>query len=286
MSVTAGEIAGHPAFTVAGRRLHVTCLPGRGAHLTSLREGGHEWLWIPPGGPRLVPVGADSDFRPHQEGGDDCFPTVKEDIVGGVRYEDHGQVWHRPWRVLTAVDRLRLAIELPTCGLACERSIAADGDGLRLDWRISNRTARAVPYVWCWHPLFAWHPGDRLEIPGATTVRLRRHGGVRQGDWPRPMPDCDLSTGELGFRIGMKSFVPATGTATLRAAGASLTLHWDPLVLPWTGVYIRRGRVLKQWAVEPTNVSADRLGVLPAIPPEAVLPAHGERSWSIRLQPG
>lgn len=286
MSVTAGVVAGHDAFTVAGRRLRLTCLPGRGAHLTSLRDGSHEWLWIPPGGPRLAAVGADSDFRPHQEGGDDCFPTVKQDIVRGVRYEDHGQVWHRPWRVLAAVDLLRLAIELPTCGLACERSIAADGDGLRLDWRISNRTAHPVPYVWCWHPLFAWRPGDRLELPGTTTVRVRRRGGVRHGAWPCPLPDCDLSVGEIGFRIGLKSFTPANGSAILHAAGTSLALHWDPLVLPWTGVYIRRDRVLRQWAVEPTNVCVDRLGELAAVPPEASLPAYGERSWSIRLQPG
>lgn len=286
MSITRSEIAGYQAFTVAGRRLSLTCLPGRGAHLTSLREGGHEWLWVPTGGPILAPVSADSDFKPHQEGCVDCFPTIVQEVVRGVRYEDHGQVWHRPWRVLAAVDRLQLAIDLPTCGVVCERTITADGDGLRLDWRICNRTASAVPYVWCWHPLFAWHPGDRLELPGASTVRMRRRRGPKEGSWPRPEPDYDLSTGQIGLRVGLKCYVPTSGTAILHAAGVSLAMHWDPLVLPWTGVYIRRGRVLKQWAVEPTNVSVDRLGELPAIPPEAWLPPHGERSWSIRLQPG
>ena len=286
MSITRGEIAGYESYTVAGRRLRLTCLPGRGAHLTSLCEGGHEWLSVPTGGPILAPVSADSDFKPHQEGCVDCFPTIVQEVVRGVRYEDHGQVWHRPWRVLAAVDRLLLAIDLPTCGLTCERSVTAEGDGLRLDWRICNRNAHEVPYLWCWHPLFAWHPGDRLELPGASTVRMRRRRGPKDGPWPRPEPDYDLSTGQIGLRVGLKCYVPAGGSAILHASGNSLAMHWDPLVLPWTGVYIRRGRVLKQWAVEPTNVSVDRLGELPAIPPEAWLPRHGERAWSIRLQPG
>lgn len=286
MSIVRGEVAGFESFTVAGRRLRVTCLPGRGAHLSSLRQDAHEWLYVPPGGPVLAPVSADHDFKPHQEGCVDCFPTVAQEMVQGVRYEDHGQVWHRPWRVLAAVDRLRLAIELPSCGLACERTIAVDGDGLRFDWRIANRTDRTVPYLWCWHPLFAWHAGDRMELPGATMVRMRRRRGIRPGDWPRPEPGYDLSAGEIGMRLALKSFVPASGTALLHAAaGASLSLHWDPLVLPWTGVYIRRGRTMQLWAVEPANVGVDRLGELPLIPPEACLPARGERSWSIRLQP-
>ena len=203
-----------------------------------------------------------------------------------MHYEDHGLVWHRPWRVLSAVERLHLAIDLPTCGLTCERIIAPDGDGLRLEWRIRNRAAHAVPYLWSWHPLFAWHPGDRLELPGAALVRLRLHRRREDLSWPDPAPGYDLSAGEIGSDTALKGFVPDRASAILRSGGSSLTMRWDPLVLPWTGVYINRLPGEEQWALEPTNVCADRLSRMAAVPPTARLPAHGERCWTIRLQPG
>lgn len=285
MSIARSEIGGHAAWTVAGRHLSLTCLPGRGAHLTSLRQGGHEWLWVPPHGPDLQPVSADDDFDPHQEGGDDCFPTVTADVVRGVRYPDHGCVWHRPWRVVEAGRRLVLAIELPTCGLVCERSLAPDGDGLLLSWRIRNRTGHAMPYVWCWHPLLAHHPGDRLELPGVGAVHLRRRNPGPPGAWPQPIPGVDLSLGEIGPRPGLKAFAAATGVAVLHSGGRCLAMRWDPLLLPWAGLWVK-GQGRRQWAVEPTNVRADRISALTSVPPEAVLPPHGVRSWSISLQPG
>lgn len=285
MTITRHQINGYDAFTVAGRLLSLTCLPGRGAHLTSIRQGAHEWLWAPPDGPGLAPISADSDFDPHQEGGDDCLPTVAEDLVLGVHYEDHGAVWQRPWRVLRAVDRLVLEIDLPTCGLSCRRSIVADGDGLRLDWRLTSHVDRPVPYVWCWHPLFAWHPGDRLELPGADLVHLRRRGRYTTGAWPRPGPGYDLSTGEIDGRPNLKSFVAGVGSAVLHSAGTRLLMRWDPLVLPWTGLWMKQDEAVRQWAIEPTNICGDSLGEFGSTPPATVLPARSERGWSILLQP-
>ncbi len=285
MTITRSTIAGHDAFTISGRRLATTCVPGRGSHLTSLMGDGHEWLSVPAGGPQLAPVSADSCFMPHQEGADDCFPTIKPGIVRGVHYPDHGAVWHQPWRICEAVDRLRLRIAVPNCGLACERVIEPEGDGLRLSWTISNHARHPVPYLWCWHPLFAWRPGDRLELPGVTQVMHWRRGILSALDWPLAHPGMDLSAGLIGAEEGVKCFVPATGHAILHSAGAALSIRWDPLVLPWMGLWIRHEDDQHQWAVEPASVPRDGVARMNAIPPEAMLPAEDERAWTIRLQP-
>jgi len=206
-------------------------------------------------------------------------------MVRGVRHHDHGEVWHRPWRILEAVNRLWLSIDLPVSGLRCERSIAVEGDGLRLDWRITNPKNHPVPYLWCWHPLFAWRPGDRLELPGVQHVLERWVRGTVQRDWPLAWPGADLSAGLLGDKPFSKSFVRSNGLAIMRSGHAGLEIRWDPLVLPWAGLWIKHDEGLHQWAIEPTTVNSDWLGKLNVIPPESILPAHGERSWSIRLQP-
>lgn len=283
MSVARCEVAGFEAFTVSGRRLSMTCVPGRGAHLTALRAGSHEWLSVPSDGPALAPVAADGCFDPHQEGADDCLPTVAPAVVDGVALPDHGAVWHRPWRVLRAVDRLELSIDLPAHHLACARAIIPDGDGLRLSWRLTSHAPRPVSYIWCWHPLFAWRPGDRLELPGAQDVWRGR--GVRLGPWPDPLPGCRLDLGELGGRPHLKCFVRASGCAVLRSCGQALELRWDPLLLPWIGLWNRRDPGPAQWAVEPSNLRGDRPVPAASCPAEGVIPPGGERCWSIRLQP-
>jgi hypothetical protein len=288
MTITRHEVRGHAAYSIASSRLAITCLPGRGAHITSLRSGDHEWLWVPAGGPGLHPVAADDDFEPHQEGADDCFPTVHADVVRGVRYPDHGAVWHRPWRVLSADAALELAIDIPAAGLACWRRLAVDGEGLRLDWRIANRTGLPVPYAWAWHPLFRWRPDDRLDLPGTGTVHLRMRGipGLTPCPWPSPYAGADLSRGMLGERKGLKCFTAATGEAWLHSGGHRLGMRWDPLVLPHAGLWFKHYDGHDHWAIEPTNIRGDSVGSLPRLPPESILPAGAERCWSIRLLSG
>ena len=285
MTITSHDIGGYAAYTITAPRLAITCLPTRGAHLVSLRSDDHEWLWMPVDGPALLPIGATGDFSLHQEGGDDCFPTIMEDVVQGVVYPGHGSVWNRPWRIISTTEALDLTIDVPSTGLECRRRIQVEGGGLRLDWRISNHYDQPVSYLWAWHPLFHWRSGDHLDIAGISSIDypIRGKPGLTSGPWPSPYSGVNLALGELGGRKSMKCFVDATGEARLQSGNQRLIVRWDPVVLPHLGLWFKHHDGHDHWAIEPTNVRADCLKHLPHVPATAVLAPHGERSWSIRL---
>ena len=75
--------------------------PDHGARLTSLVLAGREWLQQP-----VVELRAAQPFdafvRPDIAGWDEMVPTCVAVEHAGVALPDHGEVWSRPWHVVSA----------------------------------------------------------------------------------------------------------------------------------------------------------------------------------------
>jgi galactose mutarotase-like enzyme len=266
------EIGGFAVHSLTNGRIAVAVVPELGGRIVSLRGGGRrrEWLdgWLPAARRRLWRPTDPADFASGPGAGiDECLPSVLACRVGDRAIPDHGDIWNAPAGVdgeLAARGVLACSWRCGSLPLAFERRLELRGPELRLDYRLENLAAEPVPFLWAWHPLFAWKRGD--EIRFAPSVNTCLIGDGSRLPWPASGAGTDLSRGRFaaGAVPAAKVFVgPLTeGAAEIRArSGARLTLRWPAELFPYAGIWITRGfwKGLHHWAIEPTNAPVDRL---------------------------
>jgi galactose mutarotase-like enzyme len=160
------------------------------------------------------------------------------------------------------VDKTRLA-----CSVRCvrtplhvRREIELDGDGARIDTRVTNEGGHAVPYSWGFHPCFdrATFAGGRIELEADTAhvpappfdpAHARLPAGTRF-TWPQiDEPKLDVAAIPAA-PTGSQDHVavtPRSGTLRVTAPrhGLVLTLDYDleafPYLLLWQDFGSRSG---------------------------------------------
>jgi galactose mutarotase-like enzyme len=280
-------------------RVSVTVVPELGARLMSLRDlrSGREWLWRPAGPLRLWRNQPGDPFPLGTfVGADECLPTVGACTWEGREQPDHGEVWNQPWVLdedALAAGRIGTSISLKGSPFHFNRTLSLQAGVLRMDYALHNQGDRPEPWLWAWHPLMAFEPGDQLSLPyDVKTLRVEcaRQPDASRGEiwtWPAANPGLRLDELKLG---GNDSYLKAfagplrDGWALLEnlASGSSLTLRWDVDALPYVGLWLTRGgyRGWHHVALEPTNLPADALaeGVRENAPPP-LAPGATLRWW-------
>lgn len=169
-------------LVIRSRRLEATVSPAFGGSVTSARLDGVEILWrtawaddTPPP-PRDEPLDVVSWVRHSRGGWQVLLPNGGDDCEWrGTRHGFHGEASVIPWTVsAVAHDSVTLTAELTAVPLDVERTIVVDGTDLRVQERLSNRSAQPVEFIWTHHPGFG---GDLLDGPvtmgtNARSVRL------------------------------------------------------------------------------------------------------------------
>ena len=149
-----------------------------------------EWLWRNPHLPLRKPPADATNFGLFDAGGwDEVFPTVDPcrvpDTAWGDRtLTDHGELWYRPWRTLSArvmpheAAELTLAVDEAELPFRFERTLtlAAGSGALTASYALTNRSDRPLPYLWAAHPLLAIEPGDSIRLPPG--IRTTSTGSV------------------------------------------------------------------------------------------------------------
>lgn len=297
---TVRKVSGHAVHTLANARLSLSIAPEFGARVVSLKDlaSGREWLdgWTPAAKRRLQPPHDPADFMTSPLAGiDECLPTIGRCRVAGRDIPDHGETWNTPAPVDPSAAASGAFVS--TWSLRClpldfVRRITLSGATARFDYTLANRARRSTPFLWAWHPLFAFREGDRVEFPAAIRKVVTQRNRILP--WPKARPGCDLSRGELANsgRRNFKGYLGpfADGRATLRSLrGPSLTVRWPVAIHPYVGIYLNRGGSggHHQWAVEPTNARADHLDQLVADKSPLHWLAPGEtRSWFVTARVG
>jgi galactose mutarotase-like enzyme len=201
-----------------------------GARITSLTSGGREWL--APGGARSPGV----FVQPGSGGWDEVVPTVAACVLGdstafsGKVLPDHGDAWQMPW-TLDSHDHthLQTSVRLATLPITLTRRVTGTPTGLRLEWEASTDGPGPVPLAWCAHPLFTADADTRIVLPGLAPALIEEHphrGGSR--DWPSAVGAAAI-----------KAFTaePQSTASVVHGNGDTLTLSWDPALLPYLGLY-------------------------------------------------
>lgn len=283
-------------FTLSTDSICVVVVPASGGRVASLvnRRTGREWLWRPQ--PQFffptVTTGADFTTGP-LTGIDECLPTVAGCSVGGRTFGDHGDVWTQAWSVLaSSAQEIVLNVAVPGGGLQLTRSLRLTGNTVIFDYTLHNKGPASEPWLWSFHPLFRFEPGDRFELPaGVTRLRVSAvesvPGAVVGGsvNWPTPSPGIDLTRLDFGAHAPgyIKGFAEnvATGRAAVHASSGRerLEIGFDPGRTPHLGVWITHGgwRGVRHGAIEPCTVATDSLAAMN--PPAQLLRGATVRWW-------
>ena len=232
--------------TVTGGGLTVQVAVADGARITSLTAGGREWL--APGGPRSPGIFA----QPGSGGWDDVVPTVAVcSLADGTVLADHGDAWQTPWTLDSAdSSHVQTSVRLTSLPVTLVRRVEATATGIRLAWTASTDATRPVPLAWCAHPLFAADAGTRIVLAAPARDLIEEY--PRRG-LPREWP------GAVGASA-IKAFTSVLSSASVvHGNGDTLTLDWDPVLLPHLGLYWDGGEFTDTpvVAIEPSTAFGD-----------------------------
>lgn len=188
--------------------LTVSVSPDAGGKVWELvpRATGRNVLWQHPtrsfAGAGGQAVGNGSVFEDVWTGGwDELFPNDSPCRLDGQLLPDHGEWWSRPWehRRLDGARGLYLRLESETAPVRAEKwiQLAPDRPVMRTTYRLQNRSARRVPFLWAQHPALAISPNHRIDLPPCRLLPDRSQPGrqrpvPKEFRWPGPAGGPDL----------------------------------------------------------------------------------------------
>ncbi|MFY0571520.1 hypothetical protein ACN28E_47880 [Archangium lansingense] len=301
-------LQGFRLLTLSGRELEVSVLPELGGKLQSLRrrDGGSNVLLTPPDFPYRRPVPG-AAFEAHDTSGfDECFPTVAACASPDEperSWPDHGVLWTSAWRWELEGSRLHMEAESgPRSPWRFRRTLELDGPTLRLGYEVENLTDAPRRFLWAAHPLLSVSAGSTLHLPGSVTeVEVEYSAGGRLGPrgsrvpWPgRGEHRLDVVHGpHLGLADKLFAGPLREGWCALHdaARGSRVTFRFDPVELPFLGVWLcqggwpssRPGRHFTV-ALEPCNGMPDALDAAAARGTCVTLEGGGRTQWSLELE--
>ncbi len=264
-----------PALLLTTKTLRAVVVPQQGGKLVSFQglNSNKEYL-LQNRSEKFLPMGLQDSFVERECAGfDDMFPTIDPVTVTcadgtTLFYPDHGEICRLPFNAETNENKLILRAYSQALGYAYEKVLREDADGgLRITYRIENRSPRDLDVLWAGHFLVNVEKGGALLLPfeeGEPTDVVADLTGKWQvgarfplceelllADWPENAPDCR----KLYFpRKAPEGFV---GYRT--PDGNVLRMEFDNEQLPYLGLWINLGDLHGDYCVglEPASVGYD-----------------------------
>lgn len=287
------------------------------------RRSGRNWLWRNPHIP-LARTGRDADFNRDQDcgGWDEVLLSIKPGKIRSASDQfaaipDHGDVVGCEWSVeeLRATPAGEVICDMVALGVSApyrfrRRIRLPKGESaVEMDYSLINDGDDPLPCYWCAHPILAIEPDAIIDLPRDLPLRVEDEAtraslddGAEQR-WPMLRLEggesVDLSqsfaVNDEQRAFASKIFVrsPDTGIAnvSLGENGAQLTFKFDPIKLPWLGLWINNNawsgcgsEPYMNLGFEPTTSPYDCVNK--AIENDAVpwLDPGERRDWSLRVE--
>lgn len=271
----------------------VVVLPGRGGKIASLRAFGHEWLAQPelPLGPPPAPgdVFVDGDMC----GWDECAPSVVECTLPGwpdastdTLLPDHGELWTVPWDV--DPDHLERTIAHgPDSRCAFARTVSlGPGPVVRFDYAVTAGDVD-TPYLWVAHPQLCAPVGSRvvLEREPARVLDVDTGSDARWEQWCSELAQMDTVAAGDSRKFYLEPADRVGSAVLMMADGRTLTMRWDPLLLPYLGVWFDRSKYSHEdvVALEPSTGWYDSAERALAADHVLRIPAGGTATWWLEI---
>src|SRR5690348_5920266 len=144
---------GFAVYELSNSEVKLAIVPELGAKIISLKNvrTGREWMWHPHGELKLFHNPPGDDFsRSPLAGVDECLPTIAPCAWHGRELPDHGEVWSAEWDVDENAWKkgvLKTQIRLEISPFDFERTIELEGNTIRLNYRLSNRSTAPEEFL-------------------------------------------------------------------------------------------------------------------------------------------
>jgi len=277
---------GFEVYVLNNEEIELAVVPELGAKIISVKNlrTGREWMWHPPGGPKLFANRPGDDFSQSPlVGADECLPTVAPCVWQGRTLPDHGEVWSESWEVDSAAwagGRLKTSVRLKISPFEFERTVGLHEDEIHLGYRLNNLSAQAEAFIWAFHPLLSSQAGDQLELPASTRALLNGAGWVDAA--PLTIPENNSA------KVFAQPVVEGLAGIRNRLTGDRLEFVWNPAENDTLGLWLTRGgwHGHHHFAIEPANGDNDTLALAAGRNHCGLVPAADSVSWQIRLRVG
>ena len=284
---------------IASSALEIDVLPEVGGKIGQIRDrsSGREFLVAPRKPYNTIPL--DGDWLQYDTSGmDDCFPNIAagpypDEPWTAIQLPDLGEWTHGSWNVVESGGQL---VVLERAGHALPYFVrktihfAADRV-LEFSYRVENRGAFPLRYMWSAHPLIAVEGPYELRLPPGELTYCTFPGDGMEHAWSR-FDAVDLSREWIPRGTNLKIFISgaAEGWCELRLPEQTLRFTFDVRVTPVVGVWFNNfgfpawdAAPFRCVAVEPCTSPSDLLDELPASVYPSI-PIKGSATWSMRLK--
>lgn len=289
--------------------LQVRILPLFGGKIASVRSmrTGEEFL-LPPLH-QYSHVSANAPFSESDCGGfDDCLPSVATCPLtpDSPAIPDHGELWRVPWKVESQNGTVILNVDASSRPLRLTKRVSLDDSSVIIDYSLENLSSAPVRWLWSAHPLLQVEADDRIILPDEIKEAYVEYSAanILQQQSSVPWPTAISKSGVpidldiLGIKDGVTAHklfasVGQQGWAGLyrHRVRQGLMIRFDPLVLPFMGIWICYGAwpeegAARQYtvALEPTTSNTDSLLTAERNNTHASLETGQSCSWRIKLE--
>lgn len=248
VDVEMGQLDGADTFVLRSDWLEAEVAHSVGGRITRLldRKTGQDLLWRN----RALPLRREQPGAPYDPafygGIDELLPNDGAEVVDGVDWPDHGELWTAPLKAQVLVDGIRLTGWLPRCGLRYDRTMRLLGGAPCLEnvYAVTNESEAPRRFIWRMHAALAISPGSLIECPAETARALdpafTRRPGLDAFRWPSGADVVPAKDGSGEFVVLEKL---GEGRAALLNAetGIRFTYTFDLAVFPCVVVFASYG---------------------------------------------
>ncbi len=121
----------------------------------------HEFLWRNQA-LKLWHLVSGSEYDPNFYGGiDELLPNDIPEILDGVEYPDHGELWTSRLQQELEKDKISLHGKLQLSGISYRKTISLRDDAafMHMDYKIKNESGEKRHFLWKLHAALAMKPG-------------------------------------------------------------------------------------------------------------------------------
>lgn len=274
-------VLGFDAVVLENAAVRAVVLPSLGGRVWELEDKvrRRQWIWHREDVP-LAKAAAGTPYDDVWAGGwEELFPNDAAGTFEGRALPDHGEWWTYDWTVdeTTAGDAavLRLRTQSTVLRAACEKEFRLDAgaSSLAVTYRIRSEEALPFHFLFKQHFPVLLHSDCRLRLPGGRVDAVDpAFGTVLPGPGPFTWPHASHQVRSVSLEIvppretAHREFVYVSdlpdgwcGVDDARA-GASLRMHFDSKVFPFTWLFLSYGgwRDVYTAVLEPcTNMPKD-----------------------------
>ncbi len=223
----------------------------RGGRIVGLRDThlDREWLIQRSYDGTPAPVAGSAFTDGDMCGWDEMFPTViacrypgRSGADPAVELPDHGELWTTGWQITDhsdmSVDMVAESSLLPYRFL---RRAAVSDSRLLLSYRVEVTGPEPVTALWAAHPQLRCLPGTRIVLPDQVRHLIDVSDPIRTFEvaWPGGIGDLvtELEPG-TGRKLYAEPAAAASWAALVDPGGACLRLSWDPVRVPYLGLWL------------------------------------------------